>query len=144
MWVGLPDSNHHHHYHHHSHHIIIINYYQYSNDVDCLMLISSVILGQHCNILLLIQIMILMSCRSGLISVLKVLKLLLLASAYASIFQVMLEVKLEGGKAVSEERQHTAKSLQAVLDQIIPSSEHKLKNVSMNLAKLYTDKVMVP
>ena len=74
------------------------------------------------------------------LSVLKVLKLLLVSSAYASIYQVVLELKQEG-KAVSEERHSMAKQLQAALDQIIPSSEHKLKNVSMNLAKLFVDKV---
>ena len=78
--------------------------------------------------------------RSALLNVLKVLKLLLVSSAYASIFQVVLELKQEE-KSVSEERHTKAKQLQAALDQVIPSSEHKLKNVSINLAKLFPDKV---
>ena len=72
---------------------------------------------------------------------LKVLKLLLISSAYASIYQVIMEMKLEGGKVVSEERRYMAKYLQTALDQIIPSTEHKLKNVCMNLAKTYAEKV---
>lgn len=79
-------------------------------------------------------------CRSAMLNVLKVLKLLLVSSAYASIFQVVIELKQED-KTVSEERHSRAKQLQAAVDQIIPSSEHKLKNVSMSLAKLFVDKV---
>ena len=74
------------------------------------------------------------------LNVLKVLKLLLVSAGYASIYQVVLELKQEE-KAVSEERRAKAKQLQTALDQIIPASEHKLKNVSMNLAKLFVDKV---
>ena len=74
------------------------------------------------------------------LSVLKVLKLLLVSSAYAVIFQVVLELKQEG-VTVSEERHSMAKQLQAALDHIVPSSDHKLKNVSMALAKLFVDKV---
>ena len=74
------------------------------------------------------------------LNVLKVLKLLLVSAGYASIFQVVLELKQEE-KTVSEERHTKAKQLQAALDQIIPSSEHKLKNVSMTLAKVYVSKV---
>lgn len=72
---------------------------------------------------------------------LKVLKLLLVSSAYASICQVVIDMKQDGGKGVSDERRYMAKYLQTALDQIISSTEHKLKNVSMHLAKLYTDKV---
>ena len=74
------------------------------------------------------------------LNVLKVLKLLLVSAAYASIFQVVIELKQEE-KTVSEERHSKAKQLQTALDQIISSSEHKLKNVSMTLAKLFVDKV---
>ena len=74
------------------------------------------------------------------LNVLKVLKLLLVSAAYASIFQVVIELKQED-KTVTEERHAKAKQLQTALDQILPSSEHKLKNVSMTLAKLFVDKV---
>lgn len=78
--------------------------------------------------------------RSALLNVLKVLKLLLVSSAYASIFKVVLEMK-QDAKSVSEERHSMAKQLQTALEQILPSADHKLKNVSMNLAKLYVEKV---
>ena len=45
------------------------------------------------------------------------------------------------GKKVSEERHLAAKQLQTALDQVIPSSENKLKSVSMNLAKFHIDTV---
>ena len=74
------------------------------------------------------------------LSVLKVLKLLLVSSAYASIFQVVLELKQEG-VTVSEERHGMAKHLQAALEHILPASEHNLKTVSTQLAKLFVSKV---
>ena len=80
-------------------------------------------------------------CRSAMLNVLKVLKLLLVSAAYAAIFQVVIELKQEE-KTVSEERHTKAKQLQTALEQIIPASEHKLKTVSMNLAKLFVDKVI--
>ena len=80
--------------------------------------------------------------RAALLSVLKVLKLLLIASGYATVCQMVIDMKQEGGK-ISEDKKGAAKVLQSALEQIIAPAEMKLKNVGINMAKLYVDKVPV-
>ncbi len=63
-----------------------------------------------------------------------------MSSAYASIFQVVIDLK-QDAKSVGDDRHSKAKHLQTALDQVIPTNDHKLKTVGKNLAKLYTAKV---
>ena len=77
--------------------------------------------------------------RAALLSVLKVLKLLLIASGYATVCQMVIDMKQE----ISEDKKGPAKVLQSALEQIIAPAEMKLKNVGINMAKLYVDKVPV-
>ena len=78
--------------------------------------------------------------RSALLSVMKMLKLLLLSSAYAIIVKVVQDIKLG---TVTEERHHSAQQLQSTLEHIILITEQKLKNASTQLAKQHFDKVIV-
>ncbi len=72
----------------------------------------------------------------------KMLKLMLMASAYACIIGVVNDVK-RGLQSVSDERHRAATVLQNALTFIVPMSEHKMKLVATNLAKQYFDKVCV-
>lgn len=78
--------------------------------------------------------------RSALLSVMKMLKLLLLSSAYAIIVKVVQDIKLG---TVTEERHHSAQQLQSTLEHIILTTEQKLKNASTQLAKQHFEKVSV-
>jgi len=80
--------------------------------------------------------------RSAFLSVLKMLKLLLVSSAYACIMEVVRKMKAEPG-SISEQRRASATHLQSALEQIIPPSEQRLKNTAMQLAKQYYEKVSV-
>jgi hypothetical protein len=70
----------------------------------------------------------------------KMLKLLLISSAYAIIVKVVQDMKVG---AVTEERHHSAQQLQSTLEHIILVTEQKLKNASTQLAKQHFDKVVV-
>ena len=70
------------------------------------------------------------------------LKLLLVASAYASIVQVIRDMKRDS-RSVSTETHRSATQLQTTLEQIIPMAEQKLKNASTNLAKQHYELVCV-
>ena len=76
--------------------------------------------------------------RSALLSVLKMLKLLLLSSAFAIIVKVVQDMKVG---TLTEERHHSAQQLQATLEHIILTTEQKLKSTSTQLAKQHYDKV---
>ena len=68
------------------------------------------------------------------------LKLMLIASGYATVCKMVIDMKQEGNK-LNEEKREAAKILQGALEQVIPPAELKLKNVAIGLAKLYVDKV---
>ena len=68
------------------------------------------------------------------------LKLLLVSSAYACIVQVVHGIKKDP-HSIPEERRQAVTLLQSALEHIIPVSEQRLKNTSMNLAKVYYEKV---
>lgn len=79
--------------------------------------------------------------RSALLSVMKMLKLLLLSSAYAIIVKVVQDIKLG---TVTEERHHSAQQLQSTLEHIILTTEQRLKNASTQLAKQHFEKLLSP
>ena len=79
-------------------------------------------------------------CRVALLSVLKVLKLLLIASGFAVVCKMLMDKKQDAGKPY-EDKRVAAKVLQSALEQVIPLAESKLKNVAINMAKLYVEKV---
>jgi len=73
-----------------------------------------------------------------------VLKLLLIASGYATVCKMVIDMKQDmkqEGSKPNEEKREAAKILQGALEQVIPPAELKLKNVAIGLAKLYVDKV---
>ena len=76
--------------------------------------------------------------RSALLSVMKMLKLLLLSSAYAIILEVVQDIKR--GR-VTEERHHNAQQLQRTLEHDLLTTEQKLKYASAQLAKQHFEKV---
>ncbi len=72
----------------------------------------------------------------------KMLKLLLVSSAYACIMQVVYAMKKDP-HSITEERRAAVTQLQSALEQIIPASEHRLKSTAMGLAKEYFKKVIL-
>ncbi len=77
---------------------------------------------------------------SAFLCMMKMLKLLLVSSAYACIMQVVYTMKKDP-QSVTTERRSAVTQLQSALEQIIPASEVKLKSTSMSLAKDYFKKV---
>ncbi len=76
----------------------------------------------------------------ALLSVVKMLKLMLMSSAFACIIHVAHDVKRDA-QSVSEERHRAATGLQNTLHQIIPVAEQRMKSVATHLAKQYCEKV---
>ncbi|XP_064393950.1 probable ubiquitin carboxyl-terminal hydrolase FAF-X [Halichondria panicea] len=81
--------------------------------------------------------------RSAFLCMMKMLKLLLVSSAYACIMQVVYTMKKDP-QSVTTERRSAVTQLQSALEQIIPASEVKLKSTSMSLAKDYFKKLVDP
>ncbi len=77
---------------------------------------------------------------SAFLCMMKMLKLLLVSSAYACIMQVVYAMKKDP-TSVTTERRSAVTLLQSALEHIIPASEAKLKSTSMSLAKDYFKKV---
>ena len=77
-------------------------------------------------------------CRSAMMTVMKMLRLLLTASAYACIMEVVQDMKV---KQVSEERHKAATVLQTALQHIIPITDQRLKLTSTMLARQHWEKV---
>ena len=80
-------------------------------------------------------------CRSAMMTVMKMLRLLLTASAYACIMEVVQDMKV---KQVSEERHKAATVLQTALQHIIPITDQRLKLTSTMLARQHWEKVGEP
>ena len=74
------------------------------------------------------------------LTVMKILRLLLMASAYSGIVQLVQELKRDP-KQVSEERHKAASVMQTALQHIIPATEQKLKHTATQLAKQHREKV---
>jgi ubiquitin carboxyl-terminal hydrolase 9/24 len=79
--------------------------------------------------------------RSAMMTIMKMLRLLLTASAYGCIVQVVQEMK---NNQVSDERHKAATILQTALQNIIPVNEQKLRHTSSMLARQYWEKLISP
>ncbi|CAI8002162.1 Probable ubiquitin carboxyl-terminal hydrolase FAF-X [Geodia barretti] len=79
--------------------------------------------------------------RSAMMTIMKMLKLLLMASAYGCIVHVVQDMK---NKQVSDERHKAAMVLQTALQNIIPVNEQKLRHTASMLARQYWEKLISP